>query len=251
MKKIKFGLLLALFLSLVFVSAALAQGETLNLSLSRDFGYGGFGGDIQGTFSLHASGPSTLTRVEFFIDETKIGEVDQAPFNLQFVTDNYPLGAHSLSAVGYTSDGRQLQSPKINRSFVSASAGTGAALRIVIPILILVFGALLLAAVVPLLMGRKTVNLPPGTPRQYILGGTVCPKCGRPFAFSIFGLRLVVARLERCPYCGRWSFVHGVSLGELRAAEQAEVETAQGQVPETSAEEKLKKELDDSKYRDA
>jgi hypothetical protein len=250
MKKIKFGLLLALFLSLVFVSAALAQGETLNLSLSRDFGYGGFGGDIQGTFSLHASGPSTLTRVEFFIDETKIGEVDKAPFALQFVTDNYPLGAHSLSAVGYTSDGRQLQSLKISRTFVSASAGTGTALRIVIPILILVFGALLLAAVVPLLMGRKTAALKPGTPRQYILGGTICPKCGRPFAFSIFSLRLVVARLERCPYCGRWSFVHGVSQSQLRAAEQAEVEAAQGQVPETSAEEKLKKELDDSKYRD-
>ena len=251
MKKIKFGLLLALFLSLVFVSVALAQGETLNLSLSRDFGYGGFGGDIQGTFSLHASGPSTLTRVEFFIDRTKIGEVDKAPFNLQFVTDNYPPGAHSLSAVGYTSDGKELSSPMIDRTFVSASAGTQAGLRFAIPMLVIVFAVVILAAVVPLLMGRKTANLAPGTPRQYILGGTVCPKCGRPFAFSIFSLRLVVARLERCPYCGRWGFVRGVSLGELRAAEQAEVQAARGQVPETSAEEKLKKELDDSKYRDA
>jgi DNA-directed RNA polymerase subunit RPC12/RpoP len=251
MKKIKFGLLLALSLSLVFISAALAQGETLNLSLSRDFGYGGFGGDIQGTFSLHASGPSTLTRVEFFIDETKIGEVDKAPFNLQFVTDNYPLGEHSLYAIGSTSDGKQLQSQKIVRNFVSPSEGTGAALRIVIPLLVIVLGVVLLAAIVPILTGRKTASLAPGAPRQYILGGTICPKCGRPFAFSIFGLRLMVARLERCPYCGKWSFVHGVSPSQLRAAEQAEVAAAQGQVPETSAEEKIKKELDDSKYRDA
>jgi DNA-directed RNA polymerase subunit RPC12/RpoP len=251
MKKIKAGLLLALCLSLLVVSTALAQDGTLKLSLSRDFGYGGFNGEIQGTFSMHASGPSTLTRVEFFIDETKIGEVDKAPFALQFVTDNYPLGAHSLSAVGYTSDGKELSSPKIDRTFVSPSAGTQSTIEVVGIILAIVLGTVLLAAIVPILTGRKTARLAPGTPRQYLLGGTICPKCGRPFAFSIFGLRLVVVRLERCPYCGRWGFVRGVSLGELRAAEQAEVEAAKAQVPETSAEDKLKKELDDSKYRDA
>jgi hypothetical protein len=250
MKKAPVGLLLALFLSLLFVSAAFAQGGSLTLSLSRDFGYGGFNDDIQGTFSLHASGPSNLVRVEFFIDDTKIGEVAKTPFSLQFVTDNYPLGAHSLYAIGYTSDGKELPSPKINRVFVSPSAGTGAALQIVIPILVLVFGAMLLAALVPILMGRKTVSLAPGTPRPYTLGGAVCPKCKRPFAFHIFGLRLLVARLDRCPYCGKWSFVRWTSLDELRAAERAEVQAVQGQVPESSAEEKLLKELDDSKYRD-
>jgi DNA-directed RNA polymerase subunit RPC12/RpoP len=98
-------------------------------------------------------------------------------------------------------------------------------------------------------MGRKTVSLAPGTPRQYTLGGAVCPKCKRPFAFHIFGLRLMVARVDRCPYCGKWSFVRWTSLNELRAAERAETQTTPAQVPEISAEEKLKKELDDSKYQ--
>jgi DNA-directed RNA polymerase subunit RPC12/RpoP len=249
MKKINAGLLLGLFLSLLFVSAAMAQAETLNLSLSRDFGYGGFNNDIQGTFSLHASGPSTLVRVDFFIDDAQIGEITRTPYNLQFVTDNYPLGVHSLYAIGYTSGGKQLQSPKIVRNFVSPSAGTGATLRIVIPILVLVFGAMLLAAIIPILMGRKTVSLAPGTPRSYTLGGAVCPKCKRPFAFHIFGVRLLVARLDRCPYCGKWSFVRWTSLDELRTAERAEAQTPQGQIPEISAEEKQKKELDDSKYQ--
>jgi hypothetical protein len=249
MKKVNAGLLLALFLSLLFFSAALAQDESLNLSLSRDFGYGGFSGDIQGTFSLHASGPSTLIRVAFFIDGTPIGEATKAPFALQFKTDNYPLGTHSLYAIGYTADGKELQSPKISRIFVSASEGTQSILETVIPILVIVFGAMLLAAIVPILMGRKKVSLAPGTPRPYTLGGAVCPKCKRPFAFHIFGLRLLVTRLDRCPYCGKWSAVRWTSLDKLRAAEQAEVQSAQGQVPEASAEEKLKKELDDSKYQ--
>jgi hypothetical protein len=98
-------------------------------------------------------------------------------------------------------------------------------------------------------MGRKTISLAPGTPRQYTLGGAICPKCKRPFAFHIFGLRLLVARLDRCSYCGKWSLVRWTSLDELRAAEQAEAQSAQAQVPETSAEEKLKTELDDSKYQ--
>ena len=249
MKKAIAGLFLALLLGGFAAGAALAQAETLKLSLSRDFGYAGFGDDIQGTFSLHASGPATLTRVDFFLDETKIGEVDKSPFNLQFVTDNYPLGAHSLSAVGYTSDGKQLNSPKITRTFVSASQGTGSTLRAVAIILGVVVLVTLLGALIPILTGRRTAKLAPGTPRQYLLGGAVCPKCGRPFAFSVFGLRLMVARLERCPYCGRWSFVRGTPLDELRAAEQAEVQAAQATVPETSAKDKLQKELDDSKYQ--
>ncbi len=249
MKKTCAAFFLALVLSLASFAAALAQGQTLNLSLSRDFGYGGFGGDIQGTFSLHASGPSTLTRVVFFIDDTQIGEATKAPFALQFVTDNYPLGTHSLYAIGYLSDGSQIQSAKITSIFVSASAGTQSTVKMVVIILAILLGATLLAAAVPILTGRKTASLAPGTPRSYLLGGAICPKCGRPFAFSIFGLRLMVARLERCPYCGKWSFVRGTSQDRLRAAEQSELRTAQAQIPEASAEDNLKKELDDLKYR--
>jgi hypothetical protein len=248
--KIKIGFLLALWVGMAAASAARAEAATLNLSLSRDFGYGGFTGDIQGTFSLHASGPSALTRVDFFIDGKKIGEDDQAPFALQFITDHYSLGAHAFSAVGYLANGTQIESQQFSRTFVSASEATQAGLRFAIPILLIVFGAIILSAVIPFLMGRKRARLAPGSTRQYLLGGAVCPKCGRPFAFSIFGLRLVVTRLERCPFCGKYSFVHGASIDALRAAERAEVEASKSQVSETPAEEKLKKELDDSKYRD-
>jgi DNA-directed RNA polymerase subunit RPC12/RpoP len=108
---------------------------------------------------------------------------------------------------------------------------------------------MLLAALVPLLMGRKTVNLAPGTPRAYPLGGGVCPKCNRPFAVHFWGLNLLNSKYDRCPYCGKWSVVRFASLDKLRAAEQVELEGEKAQVPEMSEEEKLKKSLDDSKYQ--
>lgn len=249
MKNIRNGILLGLLLSLFAATSVLAQAESLTLSLSRDWGYGGFGGDIQGTFSMKAGGPASLARVEFYIDETKIGEVNKAPFNLQFVTDNYPLGAHSLYAVGFTSDGQRLESKKTSATFVSASEGATAALQIIVPVLALVFGAMLLAAIVPIITGRRNKNLPPGAPRQYTLGGAICPKCSRPFGMHLYGFNLLTHKLDRCPYCGHWGLVGRASPDQLRAAEQAEMANAADQVQATSEEEKLRKELDDSKYQ--
>ena len=100
MKKIIYVILITILVSLAFVSAVSAQSDELTLSLSRDFGYGGFNGDIQGTFSVKASGPANLERVQFFLDDTLLGEDTDVPFAIQFVTDNYPLGAHVLHAVG-------------------------------------------------------------------------------------------------------------------------------------------------------
>ena len=118
MKKIITAILITILVSLAFISVVSAQSEELTLSLSRDFGYGGFNGDIQGTFSVKAKGPANLERVQFFLDETLLGEDTEAPYAIQFVTDNYPNGAHVLSAVGYTADGKQFKSQTISALFV-------------------------------------------------------------------------------------------------------------------------------------
>jgi hypothetical protein len=241
---------LALLATLMLAPSALAQSETLTMSLSRDWGYGGFGGDIQGTFSMHVKGPSNLTRVEFHIDDLIIGEDAQAPFDLQFVTDNYVLGGHDLYAVGYTADGKTLRSESAHRTFVPASESGQAALKFIIPLLVVIFGAMALAAVVPLLTGRKTVRLEPGARRSYTFGGGICPKCSRPFGFRLLGLNLLNGKFDRCPYCGRWSVVRLASAQELRAAEAAEAEAAQGSVREESPEDKLKKDLENSKFQE-
>jgi hypothetical protein len=249
MNKVGTGFLAAVLSVLLGVSPASAQTETLNLSLTRDFGYSGFSNDIQGTFSLHADAPADVIRVEFYIDQTLIGTDDTAPFSLQFVTDNYPLGAHSLSAVGSTSGGGTLDSNAIQVTFVTAAEGGQAALRIVIPVLAVVFGAMVLAAVIPMVFGRKTKTVAPGTQRKYPFGGGICPRCKRPFAFPLISMNLLASKFTRCPYCGRWGVFGYAPLAQLRAAEQAEVQAAQESIPEESEEEKLKKKLDDSKFQ--
>lgn len=248
MKKTAMVLAMVLVVGLTAATAAVAQDEGLTLKLSRDWGYGGFGGEIQGTFSMRVSGPEYLARVEFYIDDLKIGEVTSAPYNLQFVTDNYPLGAHSLHAIGYTADGQELRSRAIDVTFVPASKGTEFIVRTVVPILGIILGAVLVAFIVSMVTGRKLKNLPPGTPRSYPLGGGICPKCGRPSALQFLGLNVLAGKFQRCPYCGRWSIFRRASPAQLRAAEEAELAAAGADVPAPSAEEKLKKELDDSKY---
>ena len=195
--------------------------DQLQLGLSRDFGYGGFGNDIQGLFSMKIKNPpSNLVKVDFYIDSTSIGEDTQAPFSLQFNTDSYPLGSHALSAVGYTSDGQQISSNTITAQFVPASAGTQAVLKIVLPIIGLVVLMVLASFGLPLIFNKgKLASLPPGAARNYgIGGGAICPKCGRPFPLRLWFINLGTSKIDRCPYCGKWSLLHRSSLAELRAA---------------------------------
>lgn len=251
MKKISLGILVAALISLIAVVVAQAQSEELTISFSRDFGYSSGGGDIQGLFSIKVGGPDTLTKVVFYIDDKAMGEDTEAPFRLQFNTDSYTLGQHAIFAVGTTADGKELKTKVVYANFVSAAEGNRAAIRIVIPILGVAVAAVLLAAVVPIITGRKTVTLEPGTPRNYTLGGAICPKCQRPFAIHFYGLNLGFSKLDRCPYCGKWSVVRRDSLQKLRAAEEAELARSKetGSIQGMTEEEKLKKQLDDSKFQ--
>jgi hypothetical protein len=242
-----------LIIAFLVVSPALAQGDnTLVMRLSRDFGYSG-SGQIQGTFTIHVTGPANLSRVDFLIDGKQIGEATTAPFNLQFTTSSYSLGMHTISAAGTTTDGQVLHTPDITAEFVSAETGLKAGGKIAIPILIIAGLAVLISALLPALTGRgKRSQLPLGQPRTYgFKGGGICPKCGRPFSFSLLAPNLPFYRFDRCPNCGRLGLVRMASLSDLRKAEAAELETAQASqsIPEESEEEKLRKELDDSRYQ--
>jgi DNA-directed RNA polymerase subunit RPC12/RpoP len=245
-----FGMLTAVTVSLAYAQSA----DQLQLGLSRDFGYGGFGNDIQGLFSAKINNPPVnLTRVEFFIDSTSMGEDTTPPFSLQFNTDSYPLGAHTLSAVGYTSDGRKIDSNKIQSQFVPASAGTQTILKVVVPIFGLILLMVIIASVIPLVLNRgKLSSLPLGAKRNYgIGGGAICPKCGRPFPIRLWMFHIGFNKIDRCPYCGKWSLVRPRSLADLRDAEAAELSQEQPGITvtgETDAE-KLKKEMDDSRFQ--
>jgi hypothetical protein len=255
MKKVLSLILILCVLTAMTVSFAYAQStDQLKLGLNRDFGYGGFGNDIQGLFSAKISNPPTnVTRVVFYIDTTSMGEDTTPPFSLQFNTDSYPLGTHTISAIGYTSDSTEIDSNKIQVQFVPASAGTQVMFKILVPVIGLIFLMALFAVFLPLVLNRgKLASIPLGAPRKYgIGGGAICPKCKRPFQLRLWWINLGMSKIDRCPYCGKWSLVRPRSLNDLRDAEAAELSQAQSGTTiggETEAE-KLKKDLDDSRFQ--
>jgi len=250
MKKKRIALFLIVFVSLLIANTVFAQTGQLTLSMSRDWGYGGFNGDIEGLFSMRANGPADLARVEFYIDSTKIGEVNQPPFNLQFNTDDYPLGNHQLYAIGYSTSGQEYRSNVIPANFVPKQS----TLKFLLPVLGVVVAAILLSTLVPLIARRRThLNVPLGAERNYGAGGGgICPKCQRTFALPLFSAHLGFSKLASCPFCGKWSMVRVESISTLREAERAELEQAKKgeQIVGETEEEKLKKELDDSKNKE-
>jgi len=226
-----------------------AQDE-VRLSLSKVWGFS-MGGQVQGLMHLSVSGPQDITSVRFELDSEEIATVTQPPFALQFSTDKYPRGRHRLSATVQTSGGRTLQSNTISVEFVSAEEGWQVAQRIMIPLLVIVIVVILVSTVGQfLLSGHGTQRLEPGVPRHYgLAGGAICPKCERPFARHVFSPNLLVGKLERCPYCGKWSVVPQASREALAAAEAAEAEASKPTVPEASPEEKLRRQLEESQYQ--
>lgn len=250
--------LLSLFVLLVLAlaSPALAQtDQALTLKLNRDFGYGGFG-EIQGLFTMKVTAPESVQRVEFFIDDQKMGEAAKKPFTLQFTTDSYPIGTHTLRAAGSTAGGETLASNEITTKFVSAEAGWQAALKLVGPLLGAVVLILVLSVLFTTITGKKRLSPALGTQRRYGgAGGAICPKCHRPTPLHIFGFNLLFYKFDRCDNCGKWSAMRIVPLAQLRQAEAAELEQARHDQTavfsaEESPEEKLKKELERSKFLD-
>jgi hypothetical protein len=231
-----------------------AQGEdTLALRLKRDFGYSSGSGKIQGAFTMQATGAPEIIKVKFFIDEHNLGEDSESPFAIRFSTDSYDKGTHRLYATGEKADGSQVGSNEILVEFVSAEEGWQAGVRIALPIVAIAFGMVFLSFVFSFTTGRKLRSLPPGTPRKYgFKGGSICPLCGRPFSLGFLSFNFVSNVLDRCPYCGKWSFLRPVPLDRLRAAELAELEGAstEGKEPALSEAESLQRELDQSRFQD-
>lgn len=233
-----------------------AQDDGLTISVSKQMGYN-MGSQIQGTFKIRVREPENLASVVFRIDGEVIGEAVTAPFELRFETGDYSPGWHEVDAVGTTGDGKSLQSKVLSFQFVSNEAAMKGAMQLLVPVLVLVFGALAVSAIMPLLSGRKLQPYDPevytpDAPRNYgMVGGAVCPKCGRPFGIHWWGLNIsFVGKFDRCPHCGKWSLVRRATRDDLMAAEAAEYteHTPSKLQPQTTEEEKLREHVEDSRY---
>lgn len=242
MKKVFTLVILAALL--IGARPAFAQGnQDFTISLSRDFGYGGFENDIEGLFSFHAQGPENLTRVDFYIDEELAASDETAPFSFQFSTKTYAPGERHLYARGFTSDGRELRSNEIVRVFLSADEARTKVVGLIFPLLGIIVLILIVVAMIPLAFGRGKPQ-----PGKYgISGGAVCPKCGLPFPIHFFSFHAGANNFERCPHCGKWVWVRKANKDDLAAAQALWVGDDKLTNVETQ-EDRLRRQIDDSRY---
>ncbi len=247
-------LLVALMLALS-AFPVFAQQEEFRLGITRLFGYSS-GDEINGSMKLYIIGTATnIKSVEYFIDGKSIGTGAAPSFDLSFQTDAFPVGYHDLSATVQTQDGRSVVVASRKFNFVSTQAGLASAGKFILPVL----GIILLILVVGvgsqvLFFRKKFANMPPGTPRNYgFRGGTICPRCKRPYPLHWWALNAGIrTKFDRCDFCGKWAVVGPKPVEELRAAEQRELESSEGALPqmEKTEDEKLREMIDKSKYSD-
>ena len=246
------GFLGGLAALLLLASPVLAQ-TGLNLSVRKDFGYNN-GSQIRGTFSMSVSSPESLRSVTFFIDGKQVGVASAAPFSWQFQTTDFADGWHQLTATALTAGGQALTSDARRFEFISQAQEQSGMSRIIVPILGIVAGIFVLMIGFQFLAfrSRKREPVPLGAHRRYgIRGGAICPRCGRPTPIHLTALNVGIGtKLDTCENCGRFGLLRPRPLEELRRAEAAEVADARPDAPvrEQSAEERLREQLDSSRY---
>jgi len=253
-KRVLILFMLTVLLSLLSLRVVSAQTESaFSISLQRNFGYGGFGNDIQGYFQIKLKGPlEQVQQVVYTLDGQAMGTVVASPFKLDFNTDDFLPGEHQLGATVKLLDQSEVQARTVQLQFLSPVGASQSVFKILIPL----FGLIIGAALISSLVAGRTNRAHPGQKQNYngLYGGAVCPKCGHPFPRSLLGVNLGFSRLERCPNCGKWISSKRATPAELAAAEETEAEkyrVASGEKPNQSQSEKSdEKAIDDTRYLD-
>jgi hypothetical protein len=255
LKRLSDSLFISFIVFFAVCSIVQAQQADYRLNVSRTFGYGN-GSQIRGTFKLSVVGPENIHTVRYVIDDQLIAEVTSAPYTYTFQTTQYPNGWHDLSAIIETNDGTKVTTPARRLNFVSAEEESSGLAGIIIPIVggIVIVMAGVVAFQTIILRKKPLTTLPLGASRNYgIRGGTICPKCRRPYGIHWWALKVGLRnRFDRCEFCGKWSIIYPLSRIELESAEAAELEQiqAESQIPAKTEQDRLKEMLDNSRYTD-
>lgn len=239
-----FLVVLALFIPITVLAAQ--EGNRLQLSLIRNFGYGGLG-KIQGNFTMKISNPPDgLSEVRFYIDGELLEIVEKAPYNFKFHTSSFIEGEHEMYAEGSLSDGTVLDSNHISKMFLSSDQAWGETQQFIIPILVGTAVLTLLGVGIPMLSIKN---------KEFVLGkygpagGVVCPRCELPFSRSVFSPNLLAGKLVRCPHCGKVSILPRASSARLQEAESRYARVDEPESIHTGKTD-LQKQIDDSRFED-
>ena len=237
---------IAVLLAAPFGVAAQTPEEDLIIGFSRTFGYGGFGGKIQGAFKLNIkSEHDDLLQVDFLMDGEIIHSAKRAPYEYNFNTAEYPDGSHTISAEGRRSDGSAIYANEFTRTFLSSEDANSEVKDMMVPLIVGIGIVTLLGTLGSAFFARRKKF----TLGKYgAAGGAVCPRCRFPYARSFLAPNLLVGKLQVCPHCGKWAIVPAASLPDLKAAQARLTSEGSATVDAPSEEERLKKLLNDSRF---
>ncbi len=248
LRTVLLSLLFLMFLLTPNEAYAQEDSERIELQVVKIFGFR-VGNKLQGRIGLRVEGLEDLTRVEFYLDDEMINEDVESPFRYDFNTSEISPGEHTISAIGYTEDGRTLLSDVGMYTILSADEAVEGVQRYLIPLLV---GAVVFMAIAGAL---SSVIIRRKGPKYRIgdygpAGGGVCKRCGMPFSRHLFSPNLVVGKLERCPNCGAVGIVRRGTPMELRIAEErllADMQKSR-EMPEEDEDERLRRMLDESRF---
>ena len=241
-------LCLLVILSLYLPGKGFAQDSLpeLQLTLIRNFGYGGFG-RIQGNFTIRINDPGEeLERIEFYLDDKLISTINNEPYQFKFHTSTFSEGNHTLSAVGFFEDGTRVESNRISKAFLSSDQAWSDTQQLIVPILLFTAAITVLGLGFSVLASRKKAYQ---IGKYGTAGGAVCPRCDLPFSRSILAPNLLVGKLVRCPHCGKISIRPRANQAQLQEAENKYKNEESSQIS-TSDEGVYRRLLDESRYED-
>jgi len=150
-------------------------------------------------------------------------------------------------------DGSVQTMPAVEYRFISGAQAHQQLTRVLLWIGGALVGTMILVAVIQALFFKRKKISPrlEGGQRGYgLLGGTVCPKCGYTFPRHLWGINLLVGRLDRCEHCGKWVMTRRASQEELRSAEKAVLEEVRAEENTTLSQHDERDLLEETKYID-
>ena len=141
-----FATLLITFVLISSGFALVAAQNTLTLTLDRNFGIGlPFGGIIQGTFTLHASGPDAVRNLTVYFNGGQVHFTTGNTLSWQFQTGDYPAGSTNITLLGIDDLGGTYHA-SMQVMFLSESMGAlffGVVMIVVVALVIVKYGPML------------------------------------------------------------------------------------------------------------
>ncbi|MHA1909023.1 MAG: hypothetical protein ACW98Y_17110 [Candidatus Thorarchaeota archaeon] len=129
---ITFLLIATIAVSTTHVSAQ----DTLTFSLSRDFGTG-LGSSIEGTFSIHGSGPEVIIGLIVYFNGVEVHQVSGNTIDWQFNTADYPAGETNITLYGWDDQGETYVASQ-HVTILSSTVGTAITIGIIALVVVLI-----------------------------------------------------------------------------------------------------------------